>query len=176
MSSGFFALAGMCVAHYLQRLHVLSDREYEARMLLRQKYEEMAFYFGESLLWLDRLYVANKTEDILVLSQDPARQKAMDMCLLYFPDLFDPLSKYGETAFALYEFVRDTYQPGSLENAKACVDANVQGLALFKELNHRRLVAHNAIDVTAKKYLVLKPPETCFSKIKAKVVQNLCRR
>lgn len=60
---------------------------HERKVLLRSKYEELAFLVVESLLDYQKLIAAESNQGVLADSQPIAAQKAVALAQLYFPEL-----------------------------------------------------------------------------------------
>ena len=109
----------------------IRDKEFQRKAHLREKYEEMMFYFSESLEYLVYLNGSRTEESVFSLAQCPSARKALNLCLLYFDDLSHPANDYVRSLYSYYECVITSYDKNDSNTADnilatyliSCLDA-----------------------------------------------------
>jgi hypothetical protein len=85
------------------------DKKHKKDVHLRQKYEEMMFFFSASLAWIPQVNSCTTPSQIASCAQSPDSRKALSLCLLYFPDLSESATGYVQAQEAYYISVADNY-------------------------------------------------------------------
>jgi len=110
MISAVSVLSGVFISQAFSLLLSIFDKRHEKKVLLRQKYEEMSFYFADSLEWIKMLHSASQSrQQLLSLTPPPESRKVLSLCLLYFPSLLDCANQYLYSQVQYFEFVAASF-------------------------------------------------------------------
>ncbi|WP_022949538.1 hypothetical protein [Methylohalobius crimeensis] len=129
------------------------DKKHQKKVLLRQKYEEMMFYFSASLGWVPIVNGCKTLHEISSCSQSPDPRKVLSLCLLYFPDLSDAANAYilGQQAYYASIISRFKDSVGASAGAQAFVSAEHK--KVMDQLFERKNELEHLIVFLAKKYV-----------------------
>jgi hypothetical protein len=104
------ALSGVILSQMISLFQVFLSRRHEKQKLLRQKYEEMMFFFSASLGWLQDLNGSTTQSSVFALAQNPAARKALSLALLYFPHLAESANQYVLAQQSYYNLVVSSFR------------------------------------------------------------------
>ena len=149
------ALGGVIIAQVFSLLQLFLDKKHQKHKLLRQKYEEMMFYFSASLEWMARLNSCTTNTDIFALSQSSDARKALSICLLYFPDLVDDANNYVLAQQKYFESIVTSFKQdlGFTAGGQALVHNKEKHQVATNNLFNKKDAFENAIVSTSKKYI-----------------------
>lgn len=109
--SAFSVLAGVAISQWASAFHADREREYKRKVLLREKYEEMAKYFLDSMRRAGDLMHAKNQQEMQSLLVDQGANNCNLLCLLYFPELQEHSSRYLDASMALFQSIVFSYNP-----------------------------------------------------------------
>lgn len=151
--SALSVLSGVAISQWWVARHADVEREYKRKVLLREKYEEMMFHFSESLEYLVHLNGSRTEESVFSLAQCPSSRKALNLCLLYFPELVQVANEYVESLYSYYKCVITTYDKNDSNTAGG--QANVKSpdySTALKELQTKKDKFEHLIMENVSKY------------------------
>jgi hypothetical protein len=120
-------LAGVTLSQIFSWLNKGSERKHEYRLLLLDKFEEVALRFAASNQWAADLGNANSFEELRNLSLSVDANHALVLCKLYFPEMVKPLEQYVLAQVAWYQYVATCYhKSGRMGNVGAIAIMNPQ--------------------------------------------------
>ena len=147
-------LCGVIISQIFSLIIVFLNRKHHKNILLREKYEEMMFYFTDSLNWIQQLNNCITKGEIFSLAQSKDSRKALSLCLLYFPDLVDFVDKYMIAQSNYYNMVVGIFNESIPANAGGqAIFNNANYEKVFNELIESRINFENSIINCSKKYL-----------------------
>ncbi len=153
----------------------LHDKKAQRKDHLRKKYEEMMFYFSESLFWLGEVNCCTSQEKISTILQSLHSRKALSLCLLYFPELSDKANDYVCAQASYYESVIIVFkeEAGVTAWQQADLRNKEKHKMASKELINKKTIFENLIIKNSKKYTRV---TTCqlyfFKRLKAWVLSK----
>ena len=106
------AIAGTIVTQIVSVLLSYLDRKHQKKVLLREKYEELALLINESGEWLSNKMTAVTISELTLDGPEKAR-KATVLAHIYFPKLRDACECYVNTNVEFVNYLCDYYQDGS---------------------------------------------------------------
>jgi len=127
------ALSGVLLSQIISVSLSLFDKRHQRLILHRQKYEEMMFYFQDSLTYLELVQGLRTFDQLRQRSPPSQTARAYGLALLYFPTLQKPLEQYTLAQVSFYNTVVELFDEG--------VGVTV-GALLIRDERYR-----NAIDV-----------------------------
>lgn len=147
------ALSGVIISQIASLLFALLDKRHKRHQHLRQKYEELMFYFTASLQWIVKIDNSTSQENVLSLSQSIDARKALSLCLLYFPELVDSANNYMMAQSQYYKSIVTHYDRSNefTAGAQASVKDKHHGV-VEKGLFDSKVSFENLIKSTSKKY------------------------
>ncbi|MEW6739793.1 MAG: hypothetical protein ACOYU2_04295 [Nitrospirota bacterium] len=113
------ALCGVIISQAISILLSRLDQRHKKHILLRQKYEEMMFYFQDSLTYYNQVATCRIRDQLLQLNHSIPAQRAMGLALLYFPNFVSILDTYIRNQISYYNLVVSSYNPKIPANAGA---------------------------------------------------------
>ena len=140
--AGSSVLGGVLISEAISLFRTFLNRRHEKRKLLRQKYEEMMFYFSASLGWIKDLNNSTTRSAVYSLAQSTDARKALTLCLLYFPKLVEPANNYIYAQQGYYALIIASYNEEiqvtaggqSISQNKASYEAALK--TLFEKKDH----------------------------------------
>lgn len=109
--SALSVLAGVAISQWASAFHDDREREYKRKVPLREKYEEMAKCFLDSMRRAGDLMHAKNQQEMQVLLADHGANNCNLLCLLYFPELQECSSRYLDANMALLQSIICSYSP-----------------------------------------------------------------
>ena len=79
-----FAILGAVISQAMTWLLSHLEKKRQKNILLRQKFEEMTFYFSDSLGWVSKVVSCTNEETLRELAHNQEARKALSLCQLYF--------------------------------------------------------------------------------------------
>ncbi len=122
------ALSGVIISQIGSFIFSVFDKKHKKQILLRQKYEELMFYFSKSFTWMKELDNSTTMEMVLSLSQSSDARNVLSLSLLYFPELVDGANQYIKGQCIYYESIVKHFD----SNTQAPAGAQ----AMVKDIHH----------------------------------------
>jgi len=110
-------ITGVVISQTITLLISFFDKRHKKHQLLRQKYEEMMFYFQDSLAYFQEVQNCKTRHQLFQLSMSPQTGKACGLALLYFPNLVTPLNNYALAQVAFFNSVITSFDENIPANA-----------------------------------------------------------
>ncbi len=149
------ALGGVIVSQIFSLIISVYDKKHEKRKLLRQKFEEMMFYFTMSFNWFQQINNCTSKKEIYSLAQSLESRKALTLCLLYFPELAEAANKYLVAQTDYYQSIVCSFNENINSNAGAQSYAHSSThLTVEKNLFDTKNYFENLIIKNSKKYII----------------------
>lgn len=148
------ALSGVALSQGLSMILARLDRKYRRKVLLREKYEEMAMHFLESLSWPTRLQTAKNQEALYELSQNLDANKCFLLCSIYFPALRDLSGAYLDSSVSLYNAFVSSYNSNDARPLGEQAIGHSQYSQAKNEFIRTKNALTNAIKIHAASYAV----------------------
>ena len=108
----FSTIIGVLISQGISSLNSFLNKRYQKRLLLRQKYEEMMFYFQDSLSFPNKVGACKTLKELDELDQEnqllPAN-RAAGLALLYFDHLVPFFNNYIKCLLAYYNIILDSF-------------------------------------------------------------------
>lgn len=105
------ALAGVLLSSLTSWL--LSEREQQRarQQLSREKLEEVSLLLVDSLKWIVNATSAKSLEELSAAQQCPEVHEAASISLLYFPELYKPITAYSNDIVLMHNYLVGVYDP-----------------------------------------------------------------
>lgn len=110
------ALAGVLVSQVSSAILASKEREHKRKILLREKYEELAIFLVDSLESYQALLSSSTNEELLLHARHAQAQKIDVLAKLYFPELKQLASDYLFSLVAFQNSLALNYNPELKEN------------------------------------------------------------
>ena len=88
------AIAGAVISQAISLLQGSLDKKHQRRILLRERYEQLADHISESTAWPSTLLACKSIEELTVVPHPTHARKALTLSSIYFPALQDVCQNY----------------------------------------------------------------------------------
>lgn len=148
------ALCGVVVSGVFALILAGSARKYQRKILLREKYEELAKSLVDSLEDYLNLLASNNHHELLLHSRHAHAQKVDVLARLYFPELKQSASEYLISLVAFQNSLAANYDP-KIKESVGVQGANSQKVNIAqKQLETAKQFLELAIEKHANKYAI----------------------
>jgi hypothetical protein len=146
------AIAGSVISQILTVVLSCFDKKHQRKVLLREKYEEMALLYSESLQWFQNVGASSSYEELLQLSFPFHTKKMQVLCSIYFPKLVGPSAQYANACNSYFQSLTNGFNPSL--NISAIIQAQPREAhrELMKKITLDRQAFDNALMLYAKEY------------------------
>ena len=144
------ALAGVALSQVSTALLASRERKHQRKILLREKYEELAIFLVDSLESYMSLLSSATNQELLLHARHAHAQKVDVLARLYFPELKQLTSDYLFSLVSFQNFLAANYNPELNENVgiqgakSAPVHAAQKKLELTKQALEVAIEKHSA--------------------------------
>ncbi len=145
-------LIGVIASQIITLFNAYRSRKHERDVFIRNKYEELMFYFSSSINWVSQLNNSQSKEELFSQSQSADARKALSLSLLYFPDVVDEINEYIKTMQEYYSFTVTAFDESIPYNAGGQALVHKEGKKLIDMLLQSKIRAENSIVNKAAKY------------------------
>lgn len=142
------ALAGVLIGLLFSAKMAKTEREHQRKVLLRGKYEELAFYLSESVLHFQKLLTSSTTLDLFLRSRPALAQKVDILARLYFPELKVLSDDYLYAVGSFQNSLAENYTP----NSSLSVGEQGSSSRAVKEAQEKVMFAKHTLDEAIDKY------------------------
>ena len=146
------AIAGSLISQITPAVLSFFDKRHQRKVLLRQKYEEMALLYVDSLHWFLSVGAATSIEELMKLAL-PENQKRMQiLCSVYFPKLSEPAVQYANACNSFYQSITKEFKSDLKIPASIQAEAREEHKAIAKKVTADRQAFDSAIIRYSKEY------------------------
>lgn len=141
------AIAGAVISQVISLAQSSLDRKHQRRILLRERYEQLAEHISASVAWPEALSHCTSLAELSRSPQPTRARKALTIAAIYFPALQDACQDYINSCANLKIFFIDNYRPGldGGEVATVVAHRNPNG---FQKAMHQWTTARQKVDDT----------------------------
>ncbi|NKI17416.1 hypothetical protein HCU74_08300 [Spongiibacter sp. KMU-166] len=139
------AIAGAVISQVIALAQASLDRKHRRRILLRERYEQLADHITDSQEWPNTLLTCASHDELSRVPHPMHARKALTLSSIYFPELQGACQRYLNSCVSFRIFLIDNYRPcaGSHEVGNNIAAHNPTGL---DEAAKKALLARQAID------------------------------
>ncbi|MEQ1484109.1 hypothetical protein [Methyloglobulus sp.] len=105
------AIAGSVISQIITGLLSWIDKKHQKQVLLRQKYEEMALLYADSLEWFLNTASSTSYGQLSSLALPVKLKQVQILCSIYFPKLHDPAVQYANACNSYYQSILVNFNP-----------------------------------------------------------------
>jgi hypothetical protein len=150
--SAVSAIIGALISQSTTFLLSWIDKRHQKKILLRQKYEEMLYYFQDSLVYIQEVHKCRKRDQLFQLTHSPPAGRALGLSQLYFQEFVEPLTKYIVLQNAFYNSAVSIFNDDiPLNVGGQCIKHSAHG----EKIANLMIIKNDLIDLfshQAKKY------------------------
>lgn len=152
------AILGALISQVTTFLISYFDKEHQKKLFQRQKYEEMAMLFFDSLGWMSKVVSCTNEKDLRELSHNFEARKALSLCQLYFPEeLANSANNYLCAQQSYYAEIFRCYDESDKQILTAGGQASTKNPKVKEAKDHlftEKVIFENLIVSNAQKYTI----------------------
>ena len=148
------ALSGVALTLISSAIFSSKEREHKRKILLREKYEELAILLVDSLESYLTLLSSSTSQELLLHARHAHAQKVDVLARLYFPELKQLTSNYLFSLVAFQNSLAANYKPELKESAGVQGANSVTVKAAQQNLESAKTSLDAAIEKHASKYAI----------------------
>lgn len=139
------AIAGAVISQAISLLQGSLDKKHQRRILLRERYEQLADHISESQSWPDTLIKCSSLSELSHAPLPIHARKALTISSIYFPALQMTCQNYVNSCANLKIFLINTYRPGPSGGEVGSIVAYLDADGFEKAIN-QNVRARQAVD------------------------------
>ena len=150
--SAVSALAGVAISQIFVAIQAERERSYQRRILLREKYEELAQRLADALEDYLKLLTSNTNHELLTHSRPVHALRVSILARLYFAELKEPALDFLSSVVSFQNALASNYNPQSQQGVGVQGVASKDVAAAQKQLELAKTSLEEAIDNHANTY------------------------
>lgn len=149
LSAAIGAVVSQSMTFFLSWL----DKRHQKKVLLREKYEEMALLYVDSLDWFQSAGSSTNFEQLQAFSFPKKARQVQVLCSVYFPELLDYINEYVGACNAYYKSILEGFDHTINVNAMIQAQTKEKHVQLMPKISAAREGFDEAIKKYSSKYI-----------------------